>query len=825
MHHQLPAKTAYTWAILPCFLLRSTGFPFEWLHMLRMPQSQQSCQDILQAQTHIKKLQADFSDRLFPQILEQEEKRNIGSALFRNWYKLNRAIQKNQACPPQLLQTLSKQVPELNEWLGTWHDALSTAHHCQQVYQQQFENDLQLVRSALHEMAQDSSFQEAVWLSNPNMYTTALSSYFRHYQSEKRPSKMRYLERQLYAYLQRFCAKNDTTSFFGPIDYGWIDLYQTLPLTLARQPNHELRRRLTRLGYWAAQALADAIAADPAVVPYLTPRLNSGCCLQADGILHLTAHNRHIRLPQALVTLLQHVDGQHTMQEIQQQIGVDQEAQMHRLVGQGLVDLGLKIPTAVFDPLDWLYTWLNQLPAECRTRDAWQQHLAQFSQQITRFATAPLNDKQASLHNLETDFKQLTQQAARRGSGEIYADRLLVYDEAQGDITTCTIGTPLQTQISTQLGPTLDLCASYSTLVQAACQKHAKLLFKDMVNGDGVPYLAFVHQLNKALHLEACLADPSIQHFVDQLVDRARCSIQYDGIVRLKTADLQPLFQPIPPGTMVSPDIFLNADDPQAISAGAYQITIGEIHYGAQVWCHFLTFCEQKEEIAAALDTLLPEPPPGYRRADMVYDRRQGKTFYLEMPGLSVEVRGRSLKPASEVLPVSALKVVLQDDQLRLQAGAQMLELYPGDPRAVSSWLFGTPPVIAPSIQLGTRTPRIEIEGVIFQRAAWHLSTAAWLFAASQNQHHLMQHFNTLRCQHQLPQRGFVRLPQERKPFYIDFANQFSLEFLATMIQDKPSFTFTELLPTETQWWLKGASGTRSCEWRMTMIYGNSRAN
>ena len=68
------------------------------------------------------------------------------------------------------------------------------------------------------------------------------------------------------------------------------------------------------------------------------------------------------------------------------------------------------------------------------------------------------------------------------------------------------------------------------------------------------------------------------------------------------------------------------------------------------------------------------------------------------------------------------------------------------------------------------------------------------------------------------PERCFVRVPAERKPVYVDFANLFAVEQLTTLLRDEPTSTFTEVLPAPGQWWLHGP-GTRSNEWRLTAMY------
>lgn len=59
----------------------------------------------------------------------------------------------------------------------------------------------------------------------------------------------------LVSYLQRFCARNETASFFGPLNYGRLDPDRPRDLEVRRSPR-QLRRRETFLAHWAVEQLA-----------------------------------------------------------------------------------------------------------------------------------------------------------------------------------------------------------------------------------------------------------------------------------------------------------------------------------------------------------------------------------------------------------------------------------------------------------------------------------------------------------------------------------------------------------------------------------------
>lgn len=812
--------TSFPWTLIPGFLIRSTGFPFETLDALRLTDSHCLGMQAVTQQHTVQALQHAFNADLFADLLDHEQRQGAPSDVFASWYKLNRCVHKGMPCPDTLRAMLEERNAEMGTWINTWNVTLAEVAATQSAVIASVTAELSRARALLHDVAQDERFREALLLSNPNMFTVALPSYLRSYDLARRPNKARQLERRLYSYLQRFCTKNDTTSFFGPIDYGWFDLSASEALTYQRADDERLGQRLTRLSFWATQALADLIAADPAIQPHLVPYLQHGCRLLPGGELSITVRKQRVRLSESTFALLQRIDGLRTAADLCEG---DARAwdELLRLRDKGLVIWRLEIPTAVFNPLEWLSLWVQHVQEDCTTRVQWMTHLAWFQQALERFTLLDAEKKLQLLQDIEERFTALTGQEARRGEGSIYVDRLLLYDEAQGAIEHCTVGQSLGQNLLTQLRPTLDLCSSYSTLVQEVCQRHAQALFQEM-GGEPQPYLAFIRALDERVSLETCLADPLVQDYGQRLVDLA-VQRQHDERICLTSDDLRPFQRAIPAGTVVSPDLFLAASDVEALATGQYQAIIGEIHYGAQVWCHFLTFCTCNDELASALASALPEPTQGRLRAVLVHRRTQGKTFYRELPGLSVEVLGRSTKPRECVLPVADLEVATDETGLILRSRSlgQSLELYAADPRSVSNWLFCTPPVLMPSITMEQHTPRIEIDEIVYQRERWTLCVADILPPTlGGDASALLLHGCELRRRYGLPERAFARVPSERKPFYVDFANVFSLELFLNMIQNDQTVTLSEVLPSPDKWWLSGQRGTYSCEWRMTAVYG-----
>jgi hypothetical protein len=806
-----------SWTLLPDFLLRSTGFGFEWLDELRLTRSAACAEELVERAARVTALQEHFDAGLFERWLDGEQARSSGADAFRPWYEANRCVRRGRPWPPGLSALLGARESQAGSWGERWSDALAARDAAHGRLTASFDGELAAARSRLHAIATDERFREAVLLSSPEVYAIGLASYERRFDVHARPSKVRYLEGRLYAYVQRFCTKNDTTSFFGPIDYGRVDGDRAEAFAIRRTPGGPPARRLTRLSWWAADALAETVSADDAVRPHLVARLATGCELLASNRLAVPGREP-VALAAADAALLAAVDGARTVNEVCHAAG-GARARLERFVRAGIVNARIELPTSTFDPLLSLRAAVAALPPPAG--GTWLALLDELAADLEDFAGAAAPTKLALLQRVEERFASTTGQPARRGHGQTYADRLVLYDEAQGDVADCVVGAPMRDELVRRLRPALDLCAWYSSLVQRACQRRARDLLRERHGDAPQPYLTFVAELERVAAVADVLAEPAIEAFRARLHVIARAA-ERDGRVRLRAGDLRELAVDVPAGTLVSPDIFVAASDPEAIARGDYEIVIGELHYGAQVCCHFLTFHPERDAVAARLRDALPETAPGELRAGFVHGRSQGKTFYLEPPGVAVELRGRSQKPRGEVVAISDVEIHPVGDgvELRSRSRDAVLRSHPGDPRAVANWIFGTPPVVAPDIVLGSFTPRVDIDGTVLTRARWELDAAELCgVLAGRRNADLMTAAQVVRAEHGLPERCFVRVASERKPFFVDLANLFALEQLVTLVSGGGKVVLSEVLPRPEQWWLRGP-GTRSNEWRMTLVAG-----
>ena len=106
----------------------------------------------------------------------------------------------------------------------------------------------------LSRAAQDARFQEAVTWQNPAALANAVLKVAE--RSPTKPSRARGREEIVASYWQRYCGKNDTIGFFGPLAWGRIE--DDGPPLHARS-GALVRSRHVHFEAWPVQALAETL--------------------------------------------------------------------------------------------------------------------------------------------------------------------------------------------------------------------------------------------------------------------------------------------------------------------------------------------------------------------------------------------------------------------------------------------------------------------------------------------------------------------------------------------------------------------------------------
>lgn len=805
-----------SWSILPTLVVRTTGFPFELIERLSFGRSVALVRAILACETERAALRRELLEQRFPAAVQQAQVVEQRAWLVRlsGWRRAVGRLRAVEMPPNDVLD--QDFIAALSHWnaLLERHAALLVEGHAA------FASELAERRQTLWTSAAQPDVQEAILLSSPSMYA-ALQRYLADGPAAERTSAVRKFERRLVFYLQRLCIKNETQSFFGPINYGRLDPTQPANLQLRRAGG--LRQRAAFASHWLAETLASVIGGTPELRPWLRPRRGTVCVARANRQLWFPTSGRMVALDQASARLFELADGRRTVLQLAEALDEDWTAtwaRLARLQRVGAISVALHIPGDVSDPLAIIQRWLDELPPSEPGR-RWSAALQELRGLIAAFATADLDRRVQLLSTIEERWSALQLGAAWRGAGEMYADRALLFEECLGDIEQCVIGGALATTIQSQLRPVLQLAQVYGRLLQQRDQRLAQAIWQRLprTEAGGVPLLPY---------LQAC-AQATLPPTTPDELDRWLAVFETlvvarsDGhVARLTSVELPLPALPTAPDDCAysAPDLLIAAPNLAAVESGQFQLILGEVHPQPLTWvfptAYFID--GHDPQFATMLHRALVAQPGGALAAQIVLNRR-GKIFPYALPGPSIEMR--PLNPDCDAIPAAALEVRAHDGQLRLWTTERWLRLYTPLKRradgvdAIAALAF--PAVQPPPIDIGAHTPRIEIDGLVYQRERWRLPGGALSDLGARHFDLLLQIWRWKQAAG-LPDRVFVRAPQEPKPFFVDFTNPFLVELLDSVARQSASLMLTEMLPRPDQLWLAGAHGRHCCELRAVAV-------
>lgn len=686
-------------------------------------------------------------------------------------------------------------------------------------------------------IAGDDRFCEALIWQNRRAFHTGVAALRAGTPGATRGSQQRQHEELVASYLQRYCVKNDTIGFFGPV--GWATIGTSAAPLVARPGQALLRRRTVAFEQWAIDGLAAALAKTRLLQPWLAPRLLPFFDLR--GTTLYRPGQRTLRVSPGQAAVLAACDGERSARAIAAELcaahphELSDAAAVYRLLDQlgklGLIVWTLEVPFAPQPDLA-----LGRLLARIedpRLRTPALDALAELERRRAEVAQAAGNAAQLdqALDALEASFTRLTGAEATRKAGATYAARTLVYEDCQRDID-IELGAPLLDA----LGPPLTLLLTSARWIthQAAGLYQAAFdqIYAELARQSGsaeVDLFAFWQLVQQRLHTtdQPRLRD-TVKHMFQQRwaevlglpPDSGQREIVYTS-TQLAPQVAAAFAAPGPgwPGARYhSPDVMIAAASPEAICQGQYLLVMGELHLGGNSLRAAL-FVDQHPapaELIAAIEHDLPMPqvaPIAPRnwpemtlrtRSAFLSERDFRLAFTYDACGHSHPLR----------LPIGAFVVARNADGLVIRArdGSRqfgMIELFA---EILTMEVADCFKIFSPR----RHTPRITIDRLVVSRECWQVATAELAFAGEQ---HADARFLAARRWARglgLPRCVFVKVPIERKPFFLDFDSPILVNLFARMARRvreqagaEALISITEMCPTIEESWLPDAAGAR----------------
>ncbi|MFI0723501.1 lantibiotic dehydratase [Streptomyces sp. NPDC021224] len=745
------------WSLGPVFVLRHAGMPFDWLEGLGAGPALLAAADEVLARADALLAAAAAGGRV-PQGVEA-------------------AVRRLE--PALLPRTPAGWGAAADRWSGAVRRYLAA-----------FEDAQEAATAGLAALLRRSEVQEAVHLSNPDVHRNMLEPFLA--RGGPLNAARRRARRQLYTYLQRFCAKNETVSFFGPMGYG-----RTVPGDRVALRTGLPRRREVFLASWAARELAAAIAGDPRLRTVLPFRPTGRPAATADG----TAALRAVPADGAALPALAAALGR-PLRETAVRLG--------RLVAQGALEFGVAAGPYDLDPLGTMLDGLGRMP-EAASRTSWPAVLRELRGLLAEVADTPFPARTAVVARLEDAFTAATGKPARRGAGAVYADRAVFYEECSSPFA-LEVGEGVAAGWARALAAALELSTAHGAEVQTAARRRVIAALGAAPGGDApdapveLTFRAYAERLSGVF-------DPGGSRFAADHVPRYPAA----GAEKL-TAQMVAAAQRLPGDRYAVIDLCPAAADTDGL-AGA-ELVLGRCHHHLLTDGWLATMAPDREAFGRSAAEWLA----GHPHVVGLDVGRRNKGYY-RFPGTRVPVRHASHADGTGVLWPEQLTVTLSGAERwptarRPDGSPATLYIPLSDHVKYPPYAALSEPQVAHAAFDGTGpcpagTPPVRVGGVVYQRPRWTLPAEP--FAAPSP----ATRFLALRRFAATPGAGrfvFCRTDRERKPYLVDLASVLAADLLGYVAGRARTLAFEQMLPGPDALWLRDAEGRRyTCELRVQM--------
>lgn len=775
---------ASTWCAASVALLRSAGLPSDWLVELSYQPLHDAYQDLVEAYQRL----SDLRRKLVA------ERRARGG---RERFELQPLDHESARwCPPELIEAWNRVVAEHSDnWQRLDHAWDLALRH---------EN------AQLTEHLRDEAVRECLLLMSPSAHRGLTT------QADRGGLKASG-QRVTYRYLQRFCGKAETIGASGPLNILRLRDGDSAGSTRPAGPHveriadpcaGELRYvsvgdgsaavRRTFLSYWAAETLIGVLLAE---TPPETRRIYRQIGHGGEDFSDLE---------QAALGL---ADGSLTLAEVGQRLGADRAdvtVAVQHLEAAGALSCGVRTPAHIGDTGAGLRALAGPLDSP---RAAAVRRLVT---DIDQFATLRRTDKPAELQRLAATFEQITQRSAWRGQGEFYSDRMILVEEASDNIQDAQLGDEGARRLVRRCDTALDLLAS----IAVEHRLRGQHWLRELMRQRGATHLAAVELcgIDPDDTVAASVMPKAFTDLIDSsqaVVSLTRAELEAAGLIR---ADLDrwPLSG--------AADVMLLG--PGRSTPGA-QLVLSEVHH---IWPNL---SQPNRELIG--DQRLGVAEVERRIRDLVAPARPMVQQIRRLQrGTDTSAAGQDLLCLEEMERgsfVSAIGV----DELVVREWANGFIGLSSPVNGDDYWLFPEyddpdtlptgalihctiPALELPRFALGTRTPRIVVDGVIIQRGRWDpplptipLPDRTAIQARDWYKLRLWQ------AEQEMPRYAFFITDAEPKPMWLDFESPVSLTNFAFSIRKAARVTITEMLPRPDQLWLTSPSGRHVAEIRILL--------
>ncbi len=626
---------------------------------------------------------------------------------------------------------------------------------------------------------------------------------------------------------QRYCAKNESIGFFGPV--GW-----------SRFVGHEggvttrggagLRRRDLFVEAWAADAIAATFSTDPRVAEHLIARRHPAVAV-TDGLL-VRPRRGPVRLEGDADHLVRALDRPRRVAELLDRCALADGpgSERTRLVAaleslrvEGVVVVGLPIP--LDDRPDARLRRLVAGIPEPVLRAELVERLDRWDRRIDAIRAVAGDPALllGALDDLEAEFAGLTHQSGRRHKGTGQYGRALVYEDCRADLDV-TIGLDMLRCLREPLSVVLASARWFVAEVGAEVGRDLLARYRSLGPraADGLSLCDLVLAAGDVLN---GLPGTAVHRVVEDFTARwaELLATATGNPPTLRTSHLGPLVRALFPWRPVawraarqhSPDLLLrmvpSPDGPRP------QWVLGELHLALNTLENrvFLTQADDRSELLTATAADFADG-----RIVPVFPKASAEVTSRTYPPPAMDVPDRFLywsyalddgHPSARSLPGAGLRVRERDG--RLVAGPPD-GVWQVDVREFLGEFLTAVVVnrfrIRPS---APHLPRLQLDDVVIERESWRFGVADIPLPDAADYHH--RGLRRWLVERGMPRYLFVRTAGHGKPFLVDRDAPLLLRNFARVLRQErvadPAgrVDLVEMLPDPDEVWLVDGAGER----------------
>ncbi len=650
-----------------------------------------------------------------------------------------------------------------------------------------------------------------------------------------RPSWARQRDRTLAGYRSRYCAKNDSIGFFGPVSWGLLTDGDTKVGELPPVP-----RGPVCLEVWAVQAVADALVHRHGLADWTVPRRSPAVAQTDDGVL--LADGSALPLSPLRQLILGLADGVRTVADILAEAAdVDPgsaprlPAELAALRAMGVLTGGIHVPKSR-TPERQLAVGLSRVADPAR-RAAATTELRELLAARDRLAGS-LGDPEAvatGLDELDAVFTRVADVPAQRRAGEFYAGRSVAYEDCVSQFTP-TLGS----DVLTPLAPALSLLLRSARWLSVRVAGEYTALARDLLAADprpdGYPLAALLRHL--------------LPTFTDRDGPAARAGTELarrwtallalpEGArsVRRCAADLEPAVREAfpaqapgwPSARWHSPDLMLAATDTEALRRGDFLAVLGELHPTANTTDQlFMHAAHPKPAVLRGyIDDDMPyRVVPQYLTTDPLVNSRTAPPDAHHSANYTYLGTGNQpgYGPArARQVPLGALRVHDEDGALVVRS---LTDDFTADlPAVLDEYLSMATYNRFDLIDAPAYRPRVQIDGLVVARERWRVPLRAFAARDGLRLPAVLALVRELVEREGLPNPSFWVVSGERKPLYVDVTDPGLVDAAWAKVRRSRErdpdgrVDVSEMLPGPDGLWLRDALGRRyTSEFRLVCV-------